>query len=433
MTFEAEQLGESGTELASLLRDLRKRAGLSGDRLAARCNMSQSKVSRIENGRTRPSLVDVEQILRALDAPPELVAEVFALARMANTEWRNLRELRRKGLGTRQAELKSLEASSTHMRYFLLSMVTGLLATPEYVRASLAHSTADTSRAVAGKLGRQAVLYDASKRFTFVLTEQAVRWPVVSPLALAEQMDRLASLSYLPNIHIGVIPVGAPTPRRAASKAYSGSGSGGRLGSRAQSVRRDRRITGKVEPVLPVMGPAHAYPRTNLDERGRHRLTLGQHDRGTCQEVCAVVLRRDAECLAEVPRTSGKPWTLDPLPSSLACQVFPLDDPACPDEDSRGDAVRPGDDVGTPVETVGPVDVQVSCGSEHDDVTGCLASVGMGSWVSRTGVRLGLRDGDAHGSLGGLAGEDAPEQPGGDLFSRMGEEVNVHADCLDMP
>ncbi|MFB0631627.1 Scr1 family TA system antitoxin-like transcriptional regulator [Streptomyces sp. AB3(2024)] len=182
MTFKAEQLGGSGTELASLLRDLRKRAGLSGDRLAARCNMSQSKVSRIENGRTRPSLVDVEQILRALDAPPGLVAEVSALARMANTEWRNLRELRRKGLGTRRAELKSLEASSTQMRYFLLSMVTGLLATPEYVRA-------------------------------FVLTEQAVRWPVVSPLALAEQMDRLASLSYLPNVQIGVIPVGAPTPR----------------------------------------------------------------------------------------------------------------------------------------------------------------------------------------------------------------------------
>lgn len=175
--------------------------------------MSQSKVSRIENGRTRPSLVDVEAILRAVDAPPELVAEVSALARLANTEWRNLRELRRKGLGTRQAELKSLEASSAHMRYFLLSMVTGLLATPEYVRASLAHSPADTSKAVAGKLERQAVLYDASKQFTFLLTEQAIRWPVVSPLPLAEQMDRLASLSYLPNVRIGVIPVGAVTPR----------------------------------------------------------------------------------------------------------------------------------------------------------------------------------------------------------------------------
>ncbi|MCZ4122578.1 helix-turn-helix domain-containing protein [Streptomyces sp. H39-S7] len=213
MTFEAERLGESGTELASLLRELRKRAGLSGDRLAARCNMSQSKVSRIENGRTRPSLVDVEQILRALDAPPSMIAEVAALARLAHTEWRNLRGLRRKGLGTRQAELRSLEASSTHMRYFLLSMVTGLLATPEYVRASLAHSPADTSKAVAGKLERQAILYDVSKQFSFILTEQAIRWPVVSPLALAEQMDRLSSLTYLPNVRIGVIPVGAPTSR----------------------------------------------------------------------------------------------------------------------------------------------------------------------------------------------------------------------------
>lgn len=213
MTFEPEQLARPGQELAAMLRELRKRAGLSGVRLAARCNMSQSKVSRIENGKVRPSLVDVEQILRALDVPPNLMGEISALAKMANTEWRNLRGLRRKGLGTRQAELKALEASSGHMRYFLLSMITGLLATPEYVRASLAHSPADTGKAVAGKLERQAILYDVSKMFTFILTEQAIRWPVVGPLALAEQMDRLASLTYLPNVRIGVIPMGVPTPK----------------------------------------------------------------------------------------------------------------------------------------------------------------------------------------------------------------------------
>ncbi|MFJ8152242.1 helix-turn-helix domain-containing protein [Streptomyces sp. NPDC094468] len=213
MTFEPEQLDRSSQELATKLRELRKRAGLSGVRLAARCNMSQSKVSRIENGKVRPSLVDVEQILRALDAPPNIIEEVSVLARLANTEWRNLRELRRKGLGTRQAELKALETSSKHMRYFLLSMITGLLANPEYVRASLAHSPTDTSKTVAGKLERQAILYDASKRFTFILTEQAVRWPVVAPLALAEQMDRLSSLSYLPNVRIGLIPIGTVTPK----------------------------------------------------------------------------------------------------------------------------------------------------------------------------------------------------------------------------
>ncbi|MER8072731.1 helix-turn-helix transcriptional regulator [Streptomyces sp. NPDC094034] len=212
MTFDPEQLGRSTHELAVMLRTLRKRAGLSGDRLAARCNMSQSKVSRIESGRVRPSLVDLEQILRAVDAPPDTVAEVNTLARIANTEWRNTRDLRRKGLDSRQAELKSLETSSTEMRYFLLSMITGLLATPEYARASLAHSPADTRKAVAGKLERQKILCNTSKNFHFLLTEQAVRWPVVGPLALAEQIDRLTSLTYLPNVRLGVIPTGTPTP-----------------------------------------------------------------------------------------------------------------------------------------------------------------------------------------------------------------------------
>lgn len=139
MTFEPERMGQSSRELADQLRELRKRSGLSGARVAARCNMSQSKVSRIENGKVRPSLVDVEQILRAIDAPAELVAEVSALARMANTDWQDARSLRRKGLDKKQFELAGLEAASTEFRYFLLSMITGLLSTPAYIRASLAH------------------------------------------------------------------------------------------------------------------------------------------------------------------------------------------------------------------------------------------------------------------------------------------------------
>ncbi|WHM36949.1 helix-turn-helix transcriptional regulator [Streptomyces sp. BPTC-684] len=212
MTFEPEQLGRSTEELAATLKGLRKAAGLSGDRLAKRMNISQSKVSRIEKARVRPSIVDVEQYLRGVDAPPEAIDRALSLARLANTEWRNLRNLRRTGLGTRQAELKALEASSAHMRYFLLSMITGLLATPEYVRASLAHSPADTSKAVAGKLERQQILYDTSKRFTFILTEQAVRFPLVGPHAMAVQIDRLTSLTHLPNVRLGVIPVGTRTP-----------------------------------------------------------------------------------------------------------------------------------------------------------------------------------------------------------------------------
>jgi hypothetical protein len=57
-----------------------------------------------------------------------------------------------------------MERASTEFRYLLPSMATGLLATPEYAAASLAHIPGDHSDAVARKLERQAVLHDTSKR-----------------------------------------------------------------------------------------------------------------------------------------------------------------------------------------------------------------------------------------------------------------------------
>jgi transcriptional regulator with XRE-family HTH domain len=212
VTFDPEQLGQPKQELAALLKELRKRAGLTGDRLARRCNMSQSKISRIENGKAQPSLLDLERILRAVVAPPEVIEEVIALARLANTEWQDLRSLRRRGLEKKQTELTALESSSTEFRFFLLSMITALLSTPEYIRASLAHSPADVTKTIARKLERQEVLYDTKKRFTFILTEQAVRWPLLPPAAMAMQIDRLASLTHLTNVKIGVIPIAGHKP-----------------------------------------------------------------------------------------------------------------------------------------------------------------------------------------------------------------------------
>ncbi|MFF4039159.1 helix-turn-helix domain-containing protein [Streptomyces sp. NPDC001816] len=213
MALDPQQLGQSKADLAETLRTLRKRAGLSQVRLAKRCNVSQSKISKIETAEITPSLVDVELILRALNAPEQLVAEITSLARLANTEWEPIRSLWRRGLEKRQAELAGLEADARELRYFLPAMITGLLATPEYIRASLAYSPGDISKTVARKLERQTVLYDTTKRFTFLLTEQAVRWAVVPPPAMAVQIDRLGSLSHLPNIRIGLIPTGTAISR----------------------------------------------------------------------------------------------------------------------------------------------------------------------------------------------------------------------------
>jgi hypothetical protein len=175
--------------------------------------MSQTKLSNIETGRVSPSLVDVELILRALKASPTEAAEVMSLARLANTEWQGKRASWRRGLEKRQAELAGLESEATVLRYFLPAMVTGLLATPEYVKASLSGSPGDKSLTLARKLERQAVLYDTTKAFTFLLTEQAVRWPVLHRAAMAVQVDRLISLSHLPHVRIGLLPMRSTTNR----------------------------------------------------------------------------------------------------------------------------------------------------------------------------------------------------------------------------
>ena len=73
------------------MREARKAAGLTGERLAARCGISQSKISKIETGKVLATVTDVERILTALGARQDLTDELLALARLANTEFQSMR------------------------------------------------------------------------------------------------------------------------------------------------------------------------------------------------------------------------------------------------------------------------------------------------------------------------------------------------------
>jgi transcriptional regulator with XRE-family HTH domain len=209
--LDPTRAGQDRQGLARALHDLRKASGLSGDRLARRCGMSQSKVSRIETGRLLPSVVDVEQMLTALGVNDTTRNELVALAHVANSEYQDVRASVRRGLHHRQRELAALETNATHVRHFLPALITGLLQIPEYMRAALntpiEPATGDTAQAIALKLQRQGVLYDQTKHFEFLLTESALRWQLCEPAIMAVQIDRLVSLSWLPNIHIGVLPL----------------------------------------------------------------------------------------------------------------------------------------------------------------------------------------------------------------------------------
>jgi transcriptional regulator with XRE-family HTH domain len=53
--------------------------------------MSQTKISRIETGRTLPTVLDVERILKALAVPDEVADELLRLARRANVDYASWR------------------------------------------------------------------------------------------------------------------------------------------------------------------------------------------------------------------------------------------------------------------------------------------------------------------------------------------------------
>ncbi|MEU1019318.1 helix-turn-helix transcriptional regulator [Streptomyces sp. NPDC005898] len=217
MPIEPETQARERKDLAEALRGLRRASGLSGERLALRCNMSQSKISRIETGRALPTVIDVERILKALAVPDEVADELLRLARRANVDYASWRAYARVGLYHKQAELKALESSSRVMRHFLPAVPTGLLHVREYAVETLTPMVAsdparDVARAVQARIDRQAILDDSSRSFWFLLTEQAVKWQRASLGAMAAQCAHMAEVNRKPNVEIGIVPQGVQVP-----------------------------------------------------------------------------------------------------------------------------------------------------------------------------------------------------------------------------
>jgi transcriptional regulator with XRE-family HTH domain len=205
------ELGQA-QRLAAELRRLRDLSGLSGRELARRMSTNQSKVSRIESGTTIPSLPEVTAWASAVGASTEVYDSLVALTEAAFTEVQGWRDsLRRRPHA--QDEIRALESRTRMLRTFQPSVVPGLLQTAEYARrvfallpATLAEG--DIPTAVAGRLNRQLALYETDRNFSFLITEGALRWQPGPPELMVAQLDRLASVSTLDNVSVGVIPLG---------------------------------------------------------------------------------------------------------------------------------------------------------------------------------------------------------------------------------
>ena len=205
-------------ELGRALAGLRKRKGMTGEELGRAIGASQAKISKIERGVLRPSPLDVEKIVLALDGSKDALHELVGQA----TELQSLSSrprLPRRG-PVNQQDYADLEGRATLVRDFEPITVPGLMQISEYTRRVINafhavdigdHESkwAETAAKVTQRLQRQERLYDTSKTFEFILLENLLNNMYVTPGYMLAQVDRIEQIAKLPNVIVRVVPMTA--------------------------------------------------------------------------------------------------------------------------------------------------------------------------------------------------------------------------------
>ncbi len=207
--------------LGKELRRLRESACLTGDQVVERVGWAaKSKLSRLENGRSRPDLADILDLLDLYRVQGRERDQLVAIARDAGNTRRWLRAY--PVMTARQRGYAELEAASARIDEYGASLVPGLLQTPEYARlricsAPLPDSGVTADVEVAARLARQAILTRdvltgaaltsgvEPLRYTAIVDEMALLGRG-SPAGVQDrQLKHLISMSSLPNVTIQVL------------------------------------------------------------------------------------------------------------------------------------------------------------------------------------------------------------------------------------
>ncbi|GAA3856288.1 hypothetical protein GCM10022243_21920 [Saccharothrix violaceirubra] len=193
--------------LSRELRRLRTEARMTGTATARATGMSQSKLSKIENGMLLPSVADVERLVNELSATRETRLELIELARQLHAEAETRRVVLHRGAHRHQQTVARIEARATTSRFFQNAGVPELLQSESYRRVVLAATPPhEQDTAIATLRSRRARMDDLGKRFVFVLSEAALRWRMGSADLMCEQIEHLTQTMRRPNVQLGVIP-----------------------------------------------------------------------------------------------------------------------------------------------------------------------------------------------------------------------------------
>ncbi|MBT2489816.1 helix-turn-helix transcriptional regulator [Streptomyces sp. ISL-96] len=196
------------------LRELRTEGGLTGRALAARLGWTQSKVSKLENGKQTPTTADLSAWADGT-GHPECTAELVGRLRGLETQYRSWRRQLAGGYRAVQ-EAHWMQARQTHKRRsFDPTLIPGLLQTADYARAVLSRYAAihtaprDLEAAVQARMGRQDILSDQSRAFHFLIWEGALRARPCTPPVLSAQLERIVGRLGAGYVRVGIVPFDA--------------------------------------------------------------------------------------------------------------------------------------------------------------------------------------------------------------------------------
>ncbi|HEY1974853.1 MAG TPA: helix-turn-helix transcriptional regulator [Pseudonocardia sp.] len=172
--------------------------------VAAASGVSQSAITRFENGRQVPRPDQVTALLQVYGAAQRDVDELAKIASGLRAGQRRI-VLQRDQVAVQQ-EIRNLQHSATLIRSFSPSDIPGLLQTPRYV-----HAIFGDDPGAALRLEGQSILDDLDCRFVFLIPEGSLGWAMLPAEGMAEQVEHLATVSRRPNVRVGIIPWGRPS------------------------------------------------------------------------------------------------------------------------------------------------------------------------------------------------------------------------------
>ncbi len=199
-----------GRRLCRELKRLREASGLSIEEAARRLDFSKSKLSRIENGRSRVTTDDLEDMLDLYDVRSPQREALIQLGRDA----------RRRGWWTKYSDVFTgsyigLESEAAKIRVNA-HLIPGFLQTEEYARQIITRTrptldAAEVDRRVAARAARRRALLerDDPPEIHVILDESAVRRQVGGPEAMRRQLAALIEASKRPNVTLQILPFAA--------------------------------------------------------------------------------------------------------------------------------------------------------------------------------------------------------------------------------